>query len=181
MLEVVLNPIPGHEGRGRRVAYLRELRGHKHQLDLAALNPASLSEMLFNLLVDVPGAAIGPGRVSTASVGDRDLLVAALYTGCFGDAVVSEVRCTVCAGPFEVRFSLAEEIAIATRAADEAAQREQAAGPDAEGFYRLPSGVVCSVADRRGRARAAGGAGGRAAAVVAGALRADKRGGRAGC
>ena len=76
MLEVVLNPIPGHEGRGRRVAYLRELRG-RDELDLAGLDPASLSEMLSNLLVDVPGAAIGPGRLSTASVGDRDLLVAA--------------------------------------------------------------------------------------------------------
>jgi len=151
MLEVVLNPIPGHEGRGRRVAYLRELRG-RDELDLAGLDPASLSEMLSNLLVDVPGAAIGPGRLSTASVGDRDLLVAALYAGCFGDAVVSEVRCTACAGPFEVRFSLAEEIAIATRAADEATQREPAAGPDADGFYRLPSGVVFrlpTVADER--------------------------------
>jgi len=151
MLEVVLNPMSGDEGRGPRVAYLRELRG-RDELDLADLDPASLSEMLSGLLVDVPGAAFGPGRLDTASVGDRDLLVAALYARCFGDAVESQLRCTACGDVFEVRFSLAEEIATATRAAADVAQREPAAGPDGEGFYRLPSGVafrVPTVADER--------------------------------
>ncbi len=85
-------------------------------------------------------------------MGDRDLLVAALYARCFGDAVESQLRCTACGDVFEVRFSLAEEIAIATRAAAEIAQHEPAAGPDGEGFYRLPSGVafrVPTVADER--------------------------------
>jgi len=151
MLEVVLNPIPGDERRAPRVAYLRELRG-RDEIELADLDPASLSELLSALLVDVPGAAVGPGRLDTASVGDRDLLVAGLYTRCFGDAVESQVRCTACGGMFEVTFSLAEEIATARRAAEEAAQHAPAAGPDAEGFYRLPSGIAFrlpTVADER--------------------------------
>jgi hypothetical protein len=140
MLEVALNSQPDEQGRGRRIAYLRELRG-RDELQLGDLDPASLNELLSELLVDIPGAAIRPGHLSAASVGDRDLLVAALYTQCFGDNVESQVLCTECGGAFEIRFSLAEEIAIATHAAEETAQREPAVGPDAEGFYRLPIGL----------------------------------------
>jgi hypothetical protein len=151
MLEVVLNPISGDEGREPRVAYLRELRGGD-EIDLAEVDPASLSAVLSGLLVDVPGAAIAPGRLDAASVGDRDLLIAALYARCFGDAVESRLRCTACGDAFEVHFSLAEEIAIATRAAAEIARREPAVGPDGAGFYRLPSGIAFrlpTVADER--------------------------------
>jgi hypothetical protein len=103
-------------------------------------------------LLDVSGAAIRPGGLDAASVGDRDRLVAALHARCFGDRVESHTRCTACQRAFEIGFSLEEEIATLTRRAREAAQREPVEGPDDEGFYRLPGGALFrlpTVADER--------------------------------
>lgn len=122
-----------------RVAYLRDLRGDD-ELRLADPDFATLDDLLAQLLLEIPGAAFGPGNLSEASVGDRDLLVAALYTQCFGDDVDIEVRCADCGEAFEVRCSLAEEIATMTEAGEQAFHLKAVAGPDAQGFYQLPGG-----------------------------------------
>src|SRR5581483_10245243 len=144
MLEVELNRIAGDRAADRagyrRLAYLRELRG-RDELALGELEPALVNQLLSELLLDVPGAAIGPGNLDAASIGDRDRMVAALYARCFGDRVESQTRCTACQRGFEIGFSLDEEIALIARRAREQEQREPAAGPDGDGFYRLPSGL----------------------------------------
>jgi hypothetical protein len=122
------------------VAYLRDLRGDD-ELRLADSDPVLLDELLSQLLLGIPGASFGPGNLAEASVGDRDLLVAALYTQCFGDNVDLQVQCMDCGESFEVRCSLAEEMAAARDVAEESLRCEPTSGPDAQGFYRLPSGL----------------------------------------
>jgi hypothetical protein len=151
MIEVALNPIPGEQAGRRRFACLRELRGCD-ELELGELEPAAVNDLLRRLLVDVPGASITADRLEDARIGDRDCLVAALYTRCFGDGVDSQTRCRSCQRPFEVTFSLAEEIEIVVRDARQAEEREPALGPDGEGYYRLPDGIsfrLATVADER--------------------------------
>ncbi|HEY5960696.1 MAG TPA: hypothetical protein VIV60_29280, partial [Polyangiaceae bacterium] len=68
---------------------------------------------------------------------DRDRIVARLHTHCFGDQVEGLVTCDRCGQPFEMRFSLAEEVL-------EPLAKQRASVPQAEsrehGIYRLPDG-----------------------------------------
>jgi hypothetical protein len=147
MLEVALSPGP----EGRRFACLRELCG-RDELELGEREPAFVSDLLARLLVDAPGAALAPGRIGDASVGDRDRLVAALYDRCFGDRVECQTRCEACEQAFEVGFSLGEVLDDLAREAGDALAEAPAVGPDAEGFYHLEGGIsfrLPTVADER--------------------------------
>ena len=147
MLEVTLNP----ERAGRRLAWLRELRG-RDELELARLTPGLVTDVLDRLLVAAPGAALRPGDVVAATIADRDRLVAGLYQAAFGDQIESRADCTTCAQQFELGFSLSALLGDLDQRAREAAGQYEPIGPIGDHVYQLPGGVrfrLPTVADER--------------------------------
>jgi hypothetical protein len=147
MFEVTLNP----ERAGRRLAWLRELRG-RDELELAQLTPGLVTDVLDRLLVAAPAAALRPGDVAAATIADRDRLVAGLYQAAFGDQIESRADCTGCAQQFELGFPLSALLAELDRRAGEAAGRYEPIGPIGDHLYELGGGVrfrLPTVADER--------------------------------
>jgi hypothetical protein len=132
MFEVTLNP----ERAGRRLAWLRELRG-RDELELARLAPGLVTEVLDRLLVAAPGAALRPGEVGAAIIADRDRLVAGLYQASFGDQIESRADCSACGQQFELGFSLSALLGDLDRRAGEALARHEVMGPPGQRLYAL--------------------------------------------
>src|SRR6185369_17601137 len=94
-------------GRHRRRAYLREPTG-RDEMTSGSGHAWVASELISRLLVEAPGAAVGPAAGSPMTVCDRDRLVAALHVHCFGDPIESHVTCQACGKRFEFSFSLVQ-------------------------------------------------------------------------
>lgn len=97
---------PVHEVRiGRGSVWVRELCGGD-ELGLGGTDTASLLEWLDGLLVARPDALIQPGEAAALSVGERDRLVATLYSRIYGPQIQGTLRCQACDERFEMDFSL---------------------------------------------------------------------------
>jgi hypothetical protein len=134
---------------------MRSLSG-RDELDLAALTPGALTDLLARMVVTAPGAALAPGDVANATVADRDRLVAGLYAHAFGDRIECHSDCTDCGRAFEVNFSLPDLLQSLDEKARESARRYP---PAAEGFYDLGGGIsfrLPTVADERALHQLAG-------------------------
>jgi hypothetical protein len=146
MFEVTLNP----ERDGRRVAWLREMRG-RDEMELAQRIPGLVTDILDRLLIAAPGAALGPGGVASATIADRDRLVAGLHAASFGDQIESRADCSACAQQFELGFSLSALVAELDRRANEALGRYDVIGSPGDRTYAV-GGVrfrLPTVADER--------------------------------
>ena len=76
--------------------------------------------LLDGLLVAKPGAAVAPGQAATLTVPERDLVMAGVYRGAFGDRVNGTATCRRCDERFDVDFDLGamiESVSIERRAA----------------------------------------------------------------
>ena len=104
---------------------------------------AQVTELIASLLVGGTSAWLSREEVGRLSLSDRDRIVAALHTHCFGDRVESVVTCRACQEPFEIGLSLAELVeslsspaaAVGIEAADEAGHYLLASGAR----FRLPT------------------------------------------
>ena len=130
MYEVALSPCAG----GPRRAYVRELCG-RDELDADLRTPTSATRFAANLVVETPGAAVGPADIWALTLSDRDRILAAVYSSAFGHDVESVVTCEACTQAFEVRFSLEELVkSLHDR------RHPEVQGPDSDGIYALPDG-----------------------------------------
>ena len=124
-----------HAGYSRgRWAYLRPLTGH----DELALDVDSIyvgTWLLERLLTDGPGAAVAPASLGTLDMGNRDRLLAAVFSACFGDRIDGITSCANCSAEYEFNFTLN---ALAEHLAEhqEPSGPIRAEGPDDDGFYR---------------------------------------------
>lgn len=130
MYEVALSPGAG----GPRRAYVRELCG-RDELDADLMTPTGATRFAANLLVETPGAAVGPADIWALTLSDRDLILAAVYSSAFGDDVESVVTCQACKRAFEVGFSLEQLVLSLQDGTDPEIQ-----GPDPDGIYTLHDG-----------------------------------------
>lgn len=131
MLEVALNPGPGDEARR---AYLRPLRGD----DEAAIVDCSELEamrLLDALLVEAPGARIGPGAAWKLAITDRDRLLAALYRRYYGERIQGSIACRNCGMSYDLAFDLSR-----LTGGMEPERPKLSKGPDADGVYAMPDG-----------------------------------------
>ena len=119
---------------GPRRAYVRELCG-RDELDANLRTPTSATRFAANLVVETPGAAVGPADIWALTLSDRDRILAAVYSSAFGHDVESVVTCETCTQAFEVRFSLDELVKSLQDRKDLEVQ-----GPDADGIYALRDG-----------------------------------------
>ncbi len=119
---------------------LRELRGADEEM-VEAPDSLNAIALLDRLLLEEPGAALGPGRAADLAVPDRDRLLAALYVRSFGLQVESTVRCRSCQRPFDLDFSL-QDLLQTVRDGSRPASTDDGlfALPDGRRF-RLPTGV----------------------------------------
>ena len=99
------------------------------------------TELLEQLLVDVPGTSVGPGRAWSLAVSDRDRLLAAIYVQTFSDQVESEVPCQACEARAEINFSLQGLVASLEAGEDERRRVGVRAGPDEDGVFTLDDGL----------------------------------------
>jgi len=127
LTSVTLNHLPG----GGR-AYLRELCGHD-EMAVSGTQAHQAVALLDRLLADAPGAAVGAGSAVRLAVPDRDRLLAAVYSGTYGDRIGSTLHCGDCERPFDMDFSLAE---LVNHLGTES-------GTDAGDRVRLPDGRSC--------------------------------------
>jgi len=67
--------------------------------------------LLDRLLVDAPGAALGPGHAAELTIPDRDRLLAAVFPSIVGSRVESTLRCLHCEQAFDLDFKLSELLA----------------------------------------------------------------------
>jgi len=118
---------------GPRYALLRDISG-RDELALSGAEPMAASELVERLLSDRPGAILRPG--AQLSLSDRDRLVAALHTHCFGDQVECLVTCEKCSASFELTFQLS----LMLRGL-RASPPPDVEGPDESGHYCLPDGT----------------------------------------
>jgi hypothetical protein len=125
--------------------FLRELRGDDEEAVGATDSEAAIA-LLDRLLVEHPGAAVGPGRACELTIADRDRALAAVQLAELGARVDSTVTCVACAKPYDIDFDLAALIdnvqrdAPATPALCERPGVYRLPPPDGRRF-RLPSGV----------------------------------------
>lgn len=131
MLRVELNPGLA----GGRWLYLRPLCGHD-EAGIDARYPFSATELLDQLLVEVPGTAVGPGKAWEMSITDRDRALAALYQKYYGNRVEAVIRCTACSENFEVSFSVDDMLKQLDTVIP-----AQVEGPDREGLFVLNGGT----------------------------------------
>jgi hypothetical protein len=121
--------LDARSARGR-FAYLRPLNGHDELwLDPDAVGASTW--LLQRLLKDPSGAEANTVSVGALDVGNRDRLLAGVYTACFGERIDAVARCANCGADYELGFALGEL----------GQQRGEAPaidieGPDETGFYR---------------------------------------------
>ena len=132
VLDIALSSSPGVAKR----ALLREPNARNELLPQGA-GPVAVTEMIAALLTKGPSSLLGPSDVWKLSLSDRDRIVASLHTSCFGDRVESIVTCSTCGQPFEMTFSLAEEV---VQPLDRPAAASQPIDSDEGGMYALQDG-----------------------------------------
>lgn len=137
MLEVVLRP--NGDGGGVRFAYLRELCG-KDELSLQRATPTAASELVLRLLVEAPGASIGPATGWALTLADRDALIAALHARYFGNQIEGRSSCSECRQLFEVRFDL-DRLLTERQSHEVVASELHGARVDSDGYYSLIDGT----------------------------------------
>ena len=113
-------------------AYLRPLTGHD-ELALDADSDRGGNWLLQRLLDERPGAALGPASLGSLDTANRDRLLAAVFSACFGENVDGITPCERCGEDFEFHFAL-PALTVYLGSADAAPGVE---GPDADGYYRL--------------------------------------------
>jgi hypothetical protein len=117
-----------------RDVYLRELAGYDE------LSTGSAVELVDGLLLDRPGAAARPGDARRLTLSEVDRMLAAVYRGLYGDAVVCHVTCPGCRSSYELSFTLSDMWDALTETTPEDEELLAALdGPDGHGVYRLGS------------------------------------------
>jgi hypothetical protein len=111
---------------------LREMCGHDEESVDGTDSEAAIA-LVDRLLVDAPGAALGPGRAAELTIPDRDRILATLFRSIVGRRVDSMVRCQFCNQSFDLTFELEELLSSL-------GPGESAAVAEANGVYRLPDG-----------------------------------------
>ena len=117
--------------------FVRPLRGDDEESVVDADTWSAIA-LVDRLLVDVAGAACGPGHAATLAAADRDRVLAAVYRAELGDRVASTVTCPACAAQFDLDFRLS---ALCAAIRPEA----EAAAAIAAGRYRLADGTELRV------------------------------------
>jgi hypothetical protein len=120
---------------GSRWAVLRPITG-ADELTLDAATLGAGTRLLASLLTDVSDATVRPHTIGELDIADRDRLLAAVYTACFGDDVVGVAPCGTCGEEFEFHFALSS--LTAHQAAFEMPPGVETTGE--HGYYRLPRG-----------------------------------------
>lgn len=115
-------------------AYLRELCGRDEHA-LAGTDSLAAIRLLDRLLVDGPGAAVGPGGAAALTLTDRDVLLAGVYHATFGPTVQSTAHCEGCGSLFDLDFRLDE---LSASVGSSAGTSGAARAPD--GVFTLPDG-----------------------------------------
>lgn len=105
VFDVALSSSPGVAS----CALLREPNANSELVPPGA-GPVAVTEMIATLLTKGSSSLLDPADVWRISLSDRDRIVAVLHTACFGDQIESVVSCGTCRLPFELTFSLAEEV-----------------------------------------------------------------------
>jgi hypothetical protein len=128
-------------GAGRS-AYLRELTGCD-EMAVCGTSTVNAIRLLSALLVySSPDETKQLCAVDLVAA-DRDRLLAAVYEGAFGDRIESTLKCTRCAQPFDLHFSLRQLIETVDERTDDKAWRPlddgELVSPDGLRF-RLPTG-----------------------------------------
>lgn len=114
--------------------FLQELCGRAEGV-VAGTSTADALRLLDQLLVDLPGASLGPGQAARLTAPDRDRLLAWVYGAHFGFRVESTLRCESCGEPFDLDFDLGELL----RSLEEESPGEGDGAPR-EGTFSLPDG-----------------------------------------
>jgi hypothetical protein len=117
-------------------AFVRELRGDDEEAVRATDSEAAIA-LLDRLLVEHPGAVVGPGRACELTIPDRDQALAALQLAELGRRVESTVTCAACAQPYDIDFDLAALIESVRR--DSASAEAAPALRERPGVYRMPA------------------------------------------
>lgn len=115
--------------------FVRPLRGDDEESVVDADTWSAIA-LVDRLLVDVAGAACGPGQAATLAAADRDRVLAAVYRAELGDRVASTVSCPACAAQFDLDFRLSALCA---------AIQPEVAAAGAGGRYRLADGTELRV------------------------------------
>lgn len=130
---------------------LRELCGRAEGV-VEGTSTADALRLLDQLLVDLPGASLGPGQAARLTAPDRDRLLAWVYGAHFGFRVESTLRCGSCGEPFDLDFDLGALLDSLEGAQASAVAQGSFALPDGRRF-RLPTGedeiAVASLAPER--------------------------------
>lgn len=117
--------------------FVRPLRGDDEESVVDADTWSAIA-LVDRLLVDVAGAACGPGHAAALAAADRDRVLAAVYRAELGDRVASTVACPACAAQFDLDFRLSALCAAIQPDADVAAAVTA-------GRYRLADGTELRV------------------------------------
>jgi hypothetical protein len=128
--------VPLRFWRGSPGVSLRELTGHDEML-VREVSTRTAVELLSHVVDDTAHA-----QVETLTASDRDILLAEIYRQTFGPRIDTTVRCTACATPFDLTFSLDELVASVNRAEEQPTVKAQADGTfiTQDGLhFRLPT------------------------------------------
>jgi len=121
--------------------YVRCLRGDDEE-SVDSTDTLSAIALLDRLLVDAPGAVVGPGAARALPAADRDRVLAALYLREIGGRVESSPVCPVCRTAFDLDFALGALLAAIDAERAAVARDPEGAYALADGTrFRLPSGA----------------------------------------
>src|SRR5262245_26312037 len=113
--------------------YLRGLRGDDEE-SVESTDTLSAISLVDRLLIDAPGAAVGPGAAHALPAADRDRVLAALYLQEVGAQVASSSACPRCGTVFDLDFDLRALLASLDEGRAMVAR-------DADGLFALDDGT----------------------------------------
>ncbi len=120
--------------------YLRELRGDDEE-SVSDTGTRAAIALIDRLLLDVPGAALGPGQAGRLTAADRDRVLAAIYGHELGDRIASTSVCPHCAAQFDLDFRLSALVASVVEDRDGIERAADGTFALADGTrFRVPSG-----------------------------------------
>jgi hypothetical protein len=127
------------DGPGRRWAFVRELCGLDEE-SVGGRSTFDAVRLLDRLLVDEPGTCVAPGRASTLTLPERDLLLAAVWSAAWNPRIAGIQTCGSCDEPFDYDLDLdnwAGQVRLATM---ELPSEDGVYTTDAGVRFRLPTG-----------------------------------------